>query len=228
MSQSPKPGTDGLPSHDELDALQAQIDAAAKRAAKDVADKAQDEAADTDGQSGQAQDADAAKEVSPEDALKARIAEMETELAGMKDQALRAMAETENVKKRAEREVKAASKYGIERFGADMLSVSDNLSRALGSINEEARKSLGANAQTLLDGLELTEKDLMAVLARHGIKAVPGKGSKFDPNVHQAVAKIPSSEAKGDVAEVMQAGFTLGERTLRAAMVAVSTGPAKE
>ena len=67
----------------------------------------------------------------------------------------------------------------------------------------------------------------MAVLARHGITAVPGKGSKFDPNVHQAVAQIPSDEDKGFVAEVMQTGFKLGERTLRAAMVAVSTGPAK-
>ena len=72
----------------------------------------------------------------------------------------------------------------------------------------------------------LTEKDLMAVLSRHGVVAVPGQGSKFDPNVHQAVANIPSDEDKGNVATVMQSGFKIGDRTLRAAMVAVSTGKA--
>ncbi|HFB54927.1 MAG TPA: nucleotide exchange factor GrpE, partial [Hellea balneolensis] len=83
------------------------------------------------------------------------------------------------------------------------------------------------NAKNLLEGIELTQKELMSVFARHGIKVVPGKGSKFDPNVHQAVAQIPSEEAKGDVAELLQTGFTLGDRTLRAAMVAVSNGPEK-
>ena len=108
-----------------------------------------------------------------------------------------------------------------------MLSVHDNLSRALMTLDGKAKEDLGDNAKNLLDGIELTEKDLMAVLARHGVKAVPGIGAKFDPNVHQAVAQIPSDEDKGHIATVMQTGFTLGERTLRAAMVAVSTGPAK-
>ena len=137
------------------------------------------------------------------------------------------MADAENTKKRAEREVKAASTYGIERFAADMLSVSDNLGRALSVIDAKAKETLGDNAKNLVDGIELTEKELIAVFSRHGVKPVPGKGSKFDPNVHQAVAQIPSDETKGDVAEVMQTGFTLGDRTLRAAMVAVSAGPAK-
>lgn len=204
-----KPDLDGLPTNAELDALQSEIDAATHAA-----------------NAAEGETADKAPELSPAEIAAKRIEELETELAGMKDQALRAMAETENIKKRSEREVKAASVYAVERFAADVLSISDNLGRALSTITDEARGDLGKNATDLLAGIELTEKDLMAVFARHGIKSVPGKGSKFDPNVHQAVAQIPSAEAKGDVAEIMQTGFTLGERTLRAAMVAVSTGPA--
>jgi len=116
--------------------------------------------------------------------------------------------------------------YGVERFATDMLSVVDNLGRALLTLEGKAKEDLGDNAKNLLEGIELTEKDMMAVLARHGIKSVPGKGTKFNPNFHQAVAQIPSEEEKGNVAEVMQIGFTIGERTLRAAMVAVSTGKA--
>ncbi|WP_371396699.1 nucleotide exchange factor GrpE [Fretibacter rubidus] len=192
---------DGLPSEAELDALQAEID------------KAHDDMAKRE----------AVEEVTPEQ----RIEQLETELANLKDQALRAMADADNVKKRAAREVAAAKTFGIERFAVDVLSVSDNLSRALLTMDGTAVEDLGDNAKNLLSGLELTEKELMAVLARHGIKAVPGVGSKFDPNVHQAVAQVPSDEDKGNVATVMQTGFKLGERTLRAAMVAVSTGPAK-
>ncbi len=201
-TQDAKPDLDGLPTNDELDALQAEIDAAT-------------------------QGDDDAPKLSEAEKCAQEIETLKAELATVKDQALRAMAETENVKKRSEREVKAASVYAVERFAADMLSVSDNLGRALSTIDDKARSGLGENAKNLLQGIELTEKELMAVFARHGIKAVPGKGSKFDPNVHQAVAQIPSSETKGDVAELMQTGFTLGDRTLRAAMVAVSTGPAK-
>jgi len=154
----------------------------------------------------------------------ARIEELELELATLKDQALRAMADAENVKKRAAREVAAAKTYGIERFAVDVLSISDNLSRALLTIDGKAQDEMGENAKNLIAGIELTEKELMAVLARHGITAVPGKGSKFDPNVHQAVAQVPSDEDKDNIAEVMQTGFKLGDRTLRAAMVSVSTG----
>lgn len=195
-----KPDLDGLPTNAELDALQAEIEAATKAS-------------------------DDAPVLSESEQATQKIETLTTELAAIKDQALRAMAETANVKKRTEREVKAASIYAVERFAADMLSVSDNLGRAIGTVDDKVRGALGDNAKHLLEGIELTEKELMAVFARHGIKSVPGKGSKFDPNVHQAVAQIPSSETKGDVAELMQTGFTLGDRTLRAAMVAVSTGP---
>ena len=166
-------------------------------------------------------DADASEEGSP---AEARIQELEMELATLKDQALRAMADAENVKRRSEEEVAAARVFGIERFANDILSVHDNLSRALGVLEGSDKSELGENAKNLVEGIELTEKDLMAALARHGVTAVPGVGSKFDPNVHQAVANIPSSEEKGHVATVMQTGFKIGDRTLRAAMVAVSTG----
>lgn len=202
---------DDLPGDDELDALQAEIDKVKADAMEAAKEAIQKEAGD----------------LPEENSHKAEIERLQTELATLKDQALRAMADADNVKKRAEREVQAAKIYGIERLAQDVLSVSDNLARALMTIDETARDSLGDNAKNLLEGLELTEKNLMAVLARHGITAVPGKGSKFDPNVHQAVAQIPSDEDKGFVAEVMQTGFKLGDRTLRAAMVAVSTGPAK-
>jgi len=200
-------GDDGLPSEEDLDALQRAIDMEMDGMAQR---EAAAEASDTD-----------------ENSDAARIEELEAELTALKDKALRAMADADNVKKRAEREVAAAKTYGIERFAVDMLSVHDNLSRALLTLDGKAKDDLGPNAKNLLDGIELTEKDLILTLSRHGVRAVPGEGSKFDPNVHQAVAQIPSDEEKGNVATVMQTGFTLGERTLRAAMVAVSTGPAK-
>jgi len=200
-------GDDGLPSEEDLDALQRAID-------MEIDGMAQREAA-TEGSEAE-DDSDAQK-----------IEQLEAELANLKDKALRAMADADNVKKRAEREVAAAKTYGIERFAVDMLSVHDNLSRALLNLDGKAKEDMGQNAKNLLEGIELTEKDLILTLSRHGVKAVLGVGSKFDPNVHQAVAQIPSDEEKGNVATVMQTGFKLGDRTLRAAMVAVSTGPAK-
>lgn len=157
----------------------------------------------------------------------ARIEELEMQIATMKDQALRTMAEADNIRKRAEREVQKAKVFGVEKFAADVLSVYDNLSRALHTIDGQAKEELGDNARQLVEGIELTEKDLTAALGRHQIKPVAGLGSKFDPNVHQAVANIPHPEIeKGHIAAVMQQGFTIGDRTLRAAMVAVSAGPA--
>jgi len=217
---------------DEWDDLMKEIDseksaqkrrAAVNAAADDIlkaADKAAKEAPSDES------DEDAEAEPDAGEAAAARIQELEMELATLKDQALRAMADAENVKRRSEKEVTAARIFGIERFANDILSVYDNLSRALQSLDGTDKSELGNNAKNLVEGIELTEKDLMAVLARHGVTAVPGQGTKFDPNVHQAVANIPSDEDKGNVATVMQAGFKIGDRTLRAAMVAVSTGKA--
>jgi molecular chaperone GrpE len=199
---------DGLPSDEDLDRLQRVIDM------------------EIDGVSHKLPESESVD--SEQNEGKIRIESLELELSSLKDKALRAMADADNVKKRAEREISAAKTFGIERFAVDMLSVHDNLSRALLTLDGKTRDDMGANAKNLLDGIELTEKDLILTLSRHGVKPVLGVGSKFDPNVHQAVAQIPSDEEKGNVATVMQTGFTLGDRTLRAAMVAVSTGPSKK
>ena len=199
---------DGLPSDEDLDKLQRVIDM---------------ELEGVPHKSSESETGDAEKNDD-----KIRIESLESELSSLKDKTLRAMADADNIKKRAEREVNAAKTFGIERFALDMLSVHDNLSRALLTLDGKTRDDMGANAKNLLDGIELTEKDLILTLSRHGVKPVAGVGSKFNPNVHQAVAQIPSDEDKGNVATVMQTGFTLGDRTLRAAMVAVSTGPDKK
>ena len=230
-------GGDRIPTDAELDALQAQIEAAQADARPEPVTPAPREGREPLGmepipnqrESGQdgAEHYEDSKAL-PSDVAAQRVLELEAEMATLKDRALRALADADNTKKRAEREVTNAKTYGIERFAGDMLGVYDNLSRALASVDDVGRDTLGDNAKNLLDGLELTEKSLIAALSRHGVKPGPGVGSKFDPNHHQAVAQIPSTEvAKGEVAEVMQGGFTLGDRTLRAAMVAVSTGPAK-
>ena len=199
---------DGLPSDEDLDKLQRVIDM---------------ELDEVSHKSSESETGDAEKNDD-----KIRIESLESELSSLKDKTLRAMADADNIKKRAEREVNAAKTFGIERFALDMLSVHDNLSRALLTLDGKTRDDMGANAKNLLDGIELTEKDLILTLSRHGVKPVAGVGSKFNPNVHQAVAQIPSDEDKGNVATVMQTGFTLGDRTLRAAMDAVSTGPDKK
>ena len=163
----------------------------------------------------QAATADAAP-VSPD----IRIAELEMALAHARDEHLRALAEIENVRRRGERQAQDARVFAIDRFARDLLPIADSLGKALEvapSIEDPALK-------TLLDGVAITEKTLLDVFARHGLARVGAKGEKFDPNIHNAVAQIPSDAPAGMVAEVFQPGYTLAERTLRAAMVAVSLG----
>lgn len=155
-----------------------------------------------------------------------RLIAMEAEKTAIKDQLLRSMAEMENIRKRAERKVAEARVFAIEKFAGDLLNVSDNLARALSALTDEARADLSDAGKSLLEGIELTEKELIATMARHGVTTVDSiAGTAFDPNVHQAVAQIPSDQPEGTVAEPFQTGWKIGDRTLRAAMVAVSTGP---
>lgn len=223
---------------DEWDALQAQIeggDAGGKpsdaelRAAADAFLKQHKDVLSGDEEETPYPESDmedAAPETGSDAGSAERIADLENQVATMKDQAMRTMAEADNIRKRAEREVQNAKLYGVEKFAGDVLSVYDNLTRALHTIDGQARDQLGENARNLVSGIEMTEKDLTSALGRHGVKPVGGVGSKFDPNVHQAVANIPHPEIeKGHIAAVMQQGFTIGDRTLRAAMVAVSAGP---
>ena len=167
--------------------------------------------------------ADEPAELTAED----RILQLETEKEELREQLLRTLADLENTRKRAERQVSDARIYAIEKFAGDLLSVSDNLARALAALTEEDRAALSEPGRNLFDGIEMTEKELHTALARHGVKAIAAApGDTFDPNLHQAVANIPSDEASGTIASCFQPGWKIGDRTLRAAMVAVSTGPA--
>jgi len=150
------------------------------------------------------------------------VAALANELAKTRDDMLRALAEAENTRRRAERQVQDARAYAIDRFAADLLPVADTLARAL---QAAPRDDLDEGFRNLLTGVELTERALVDAMARHGLKRVGAKGEVFNPNLHQAVAQAPSEFPTGHVAEVMQAGYVLGDRTLRAAMVLVSTGP---
>lgn len=142
------------------------------------------------------------------------------ELAQTREQLLRALAEVENVRKRGERAVQEARLYAIERFARDLMAVSDNLQRAV----QAAPPTLEEPVRSLIEGVQLTEKSLAEIFTRHGLRAIGARGDRFDPNLHQAVAQIPSDAPSGSVAEVFQAGYVLGDRTVRAAMVAVSLG----
>ncbi|MDZ4760979.1 MAG: nucleotide exchange factor GrpE [Alphaproteobacteria bacterium] len=157
--------------------------------------------------------------------LAPRIAELEAERDALKDQILRTLAETENVRKRANRQIADERVYAVEKFARDTLNVSDNLTRALESLTPGVRTLLPDAARTMLEGVELTQKELIAVLARHGVTAIDASpGAAFDPAHHQAVTQIPSEHPAGSVAQMFQAGWKIGDRTLRAAMVAVSAG----
>jgi molecular chaperone GrpE len=151
------------------------------------------------------------------------IAEAKREAAEIKDKLLRTLAEMENLRKRTEREVLDARLYGIAGFARDVLAVADNMHRALEAIGPELRKSADAKVKALIEGVELTERELLKTLEKNGVKKFSPQGEKFDPNVHQAMYEVPTSELPpGQVAEVIQAGYMIGDRVLRPAMVAVS------
>ena len=156
----------------------------------------------------------------------ARIRELSTEVADLKERYLRAVAETENVRKRAEREKNEVAQFAFQRFARDLLSVVDNFNRALESVKPEARASLSPSMGAVIDGIEATQRELLATFERYGIKKIEAKGQRFNPNLHQAIAEMPSADhASGIVIDVAQCGYTLGERLLRPAMVMVSSGP---
>ena len=143
--------------------------------------------------------------------------------ADFKDKLLRTLAEMENLRKRTEREVADARQYAIANFSRDVLAVADNMHRALEAIDNELRQSADTKMKSLVEGVELTERELMKVLERNGVKKFSPHGEKFDPNLHQAMYEMPDSDAPpGSVAQVIQAGYMLGDRVLRPALVAVA------
>lgn len=151
-------------------------------------------------------------------------AKLEQEKAELKDKLLRALAEMENLRRRTEKEVADTRAYAISAFARDMLSVADNLRRAVETVPEEARKA-DERLSALIEGVELTERELAKALERHGVRKLDPAGEKFDPNLHQAMFEAPHDKlAKGQVHTVVQPGYAIGERVLRPALVGVSSG----
>jgi molecular chaperone GrpE len=153
---------------------------------------------------------------------------LNAENSQLKDRVLRTLAEMENLRRRTEREVADAKTYGVTGFARDMLTVVDNLARALEHLPAEARANADPHIQSLIEGVELTARDVEAALGRHGVRKLEPKGQKFDPNFHQAIFEAPDETLPaGTVSQVVQSGWTIGDRVLRPAMVGVSKGGPK-
>jgi molecular chaperone GrpE len=173
---------------------------------------------------------EAAREPEPEASAAAAPAPtpstaLEREHAEMKDRLLRTLAEMENLRKRTEREVADARHYGASSFARDILVVADNMRRALDAIPPEARADTEAGTKALVDGVEMTERELLKALEKNGVRQFTPLGEKFDPNVHQAIFEVPdASVPAGSIVQVVQPGYMIGERVLRPALVGVSKG----
>jgi molecular chaperone GrpE len=160
----------------------------------------------------------------PEDAAAAQA----RELSESRDRVLRTLAEMENLRRRTTREVADARAYGISGFARDVLDIADNLQRALDAVPADARENADPGLKALIEGVELTEKALHKALEKNGVKKFEPMGEKFDPNVQQAMYEVPDeSVPSGTVVHVVQAGYMIGDRILRPALVGVAKGGAK-
>lgn len=157
-------------------------------------------------------------------AVQALIAEN----SSLKDKVLRTLAEMENLRRRTEKEVADAKAYGVSSFARDMLTFADNLRRALDNVPAEVRDGADASLKAFVEGIELTERDFLSRLARHGVRKLEPKGQKFDPNFHEALFEAHDETVPpGSVAHVVEEGFAIGDRVLRPAKVGVAKGGAK-
>ena len=151
------------------------------------------------------------------------LTETQRESAEFKDKLLRTLAEMENLRKRTAREIVDARLYGITGFAREVLAVADNMHRALTAIGPDLRAHSDGKVKALIEGVELTERELLKALEKHGVKKFSPQGEKFDPNVHQAMFEMENAEVPpGHVAQVIQDGYMIGERVLRPALVAVA------
>lgn len=149
------------------------------------------------------------------------------EIASLKEKLLRAMADTENMRRRAEKEKEDAHNYAVTKFARDVLSVADNMRRALDSVPEEARENEAV--KNILTGVEMTESELISTLGKHKIEVIKAEGEKFDPNFHQAMFEIENPDVEpGTVLQVVQTGYVISGRLLRPALVGVSKGGQKK
>ncbi len=150
------------------------------------------------------------------------------EASELRDKMLRTLAEMENLRKRTAKEVADARAYGITGFARDVLDIADNLQRALDAVPAETRESADPVLKALIEGVELTERALLNALEKNGVKKFDPSGEKFDPNFQQAMYEVPdASVPPGTVVQVVQAGYMIGERVLRPALVAVAKGGVK-
>ena len=180
------------------------------------------------GQAAQQTHADAAETETAAAPKEDPMAALAREATDYKDKLLRSLAEMENLRKRTDRQVADARDYGIAAFARDILAVADNMERALGALDADLREKAGAGTKALLDGVELTERELLKVLEKHGVRKFDPLGEKFDPNLHQAMFEMPDpARPAGTVAQVVQPGYMIGERVLRPALVGVAKGGPK-
>jgi molecular chaperone GrpE len=151
------------------------------------------------------------------------IQKLNEENVELKDRLLRALAETENVRRRAERERVDASQYAVTRFARDMLEIADNFARAIAHLPAEALAAADPAIKAVIEGVEATERQLLAKLGTHGIKQIDTSDGKFDPNLHQAIAEVPGDgKPGGSIVNVVQSGYTIADRLLRPSMVTVA------
>ena len=167
--------------------------------------------------------------VMPDDPEEGSAEALAKEAAEARDKMLRTLAEMENLRRRTEREVADARVYGVTNFARDIVGVADGMERAMKALDDGLREKADDGVKALLDGVELTERELLKVLEKHGVTKLEPKGQKFDPNMHQAMFEMPDpSVPAGMVTQVVQPGYKIGERVLRPAMVGVSTGGPKQ
>ena len=166
--------------------------------------------------------------IMPDDPEQGSAEALVRENVDLRDKALRTLAEMENLRKRTAREVTDARTYGITGFARDVLGIADNLQRALDAVPAETRESADPMLKALIEGVELTERSLLNALEKNGVKKFDPSGEKFDPNFQQAMYEVPdASVPAGTVVQVVQAGYMIGERVLRPALVGVSKGGAR-
>lgn len=157
-----------------------------------------------------------------------RILEMEAEIKALKDQTLRTHADMENLRRRTEREMRDARTYAISNFAKEILGVADNLERAMAAIPDEARAGGDAALLSLIEGIELTQRELSKAMEKQGVAPIVAENVRFDPNLHQAMFEVPNPDVPNNtVVQVVQNGYTIGERVLRPAMVGVAKGGPK-
>jgi molecular chaperone GrpE len=182
------------------------------------------DATETDNPADMAQDTvDASVSPEPDQSEKLRA-----ENAELRDRYLRLAADMDNLRRRTEREVKDAKSYSAAGFARDMLAVSDNLRRAIDAIPADVREHADAGLSTLIEGVEMTERAMLTTLERHGVRKLEPVGQKFDPNFHQAMFEVPNADVPNNtVVQVVQDGYSIGQRVLRPAMVGVAKGGPK-